>query len=65
VPTGAGAGAADRPQETLYEVCECFLTHYIIFINKFIKRSLSIAKEQKLDIFENNSHKTLTGKSFR
>ena len=42
-----------------------FLNALYYFYKKIYKGSLNIAKEQKFDFFEKNSHKTLTEKSFR
>jgi hypothetical protein len=41
-----------------------FLNALYYFYKKIFKGSLNIAKEQKFCIFEKNTHKTLTEKSF-
>ena len=42
-----------------------FLNALYYFYKKINRGSLNIAKEQKFDIFEKNTHITLTEKSFR
>jgi hypothetical protein len=44
---------------------DIFLNALYYFYKNFFKGSLNIAKEQKFYIFEKNTHKTLTEKSFR
>jgi hypothetical protein len=44
---------------------QIFLNAVYYFYKFFLKGSLNIAKEQKFDIFEKNTHITLTEKSFR
>jgi hypothetical protein len=44
---------------------DIFLNALYYFYKKIFKGSPNIAKEQKFYIFEKNTHKTLTEKSFR
>jgi hypothetical protein len=46
-------------------VVQMFLNALYYFYKKNYKGSLNIAREQKFDIFEKNTHISLTEKSFR